>query len=398
MSSSANGRLGQLGRWLALAGGAATGLAGVAAAATALLPMPSLDWWAVGLLVLEFSLLVSAAGLLGLALGLVGGRRAAGRGRRWTATAVVAVNLALVILGALPGLSAWSTARELDATLALDGYLDGLSSEADRGPDATVRYAEVDGEDLMLDVWTPVTDPDPDRPRPIVVNVHGGAEEAPQSLFPRWDVWLTELDHVVFDVDYRFFRDGDWRTPPGDLTCALGWIAANAERYGADPDRVTMMGQSAGGYLALLTSYTTTEELGPTCDAPAEPAEVSAVIAWYAPGDATAEISRHPRLGETVWRQLSEETWRLADEDWGPASPSTYLRADLPPTLLIQGGRDVLQQADQTRAFADLLEEAGVDHTLVEIPYADHQFDISWGGFGSQLARHAISEFLTTHG
>ncbi|WP_336211840.1 hypothetical protein [Nonomuraea sp. LPB2021202275-12-8] len=60
----------------------------------------------------------------------------------------------------------------------------------------------------------------------------------------------------------------------------------------------------------------------------------------------------------------------------------------------IQGGRDILQPAADTRAFAARLAAAGVRHEPVEIPYADHQFDLSWGGFASQIARHVIEEFL----
>lgn len=303
---------------------------------------------------------------------------------------LAAVNAAVLVVALLPAVSAWGTAREHGVPLSLGGYLDGLSTSAGRGPDETVRYARAGGEDLMLDVWRPASPGS--GPLPAVVNVHGGAQDAPQSLFPRWDVWLADTGHVVFDVDYRFFRPYDWKSSPGDVKCALGWVVRNADRYGVDPARITLMGQSAGGYLSLLAAFTTADELPPSCDVP----EVTpaAVISWYAPGDATAEIPPAFRLSETVRRLLAEETWPLADEDWERASPSTYIRPGLPRTLLIQGGRDILQPAGHTRAFADRLAAAGVPHELVEIPYADHQFDLSWGGFGSQIARHVIQEFL----
>lgn len=71
-----------------------------------------------------------------------------------------------------------------------------------------------------------------------------------------------------------------------------------------------------------------------------------------------------------------------------------HLRPRLPRTLLIQGGRDILQTAGYTRDFAARLAQSGVRHELVEIPYADHQFDLVWGGFGSQIARHVVRDFL----
>ncbi|MEU9835068.1 alpha/beta hydrolase [Streptosporangium sp. NPDC048047] len=409
------------GRWLALVGAWLMALVTATAASTALLPMPSLSLWAMGLLALEFSLLLVPLALVGVVLAVIAarGRAAAvpnaaetesagheapptdrprsgggaGRtGRRVAATAAGALNAVVLVAALLPAVSAWRTAQDHDVPLSLAGYLDGLSDTADRGPDATVRYARAGGTDLMLDVWRPANPKAASGPLPVVINVHGGAQDTPQSPFPRWDTWLADAGHVVFDVDYRFFRDYDWRSSPGDVKCAIGWVARNAGRYGADPKRITLMGQSAGGYLALLAAYTTAAELPPTCEVPE--AELDGVIAWYAPSDMTAEIPPAFRLSEPVRRQLTEETWRLADEDRVRASPRHHIRAGLPRTLLIQGGRDILQPAEDTRALATRLTGAGVGTELVEIPYADHQFDLSWGGFGSQIARHVVLGFL----
>ncbi|WP_203992736.1 alpha/beta hydrolase [Sphaerisporangium rufum] len=375
-------------RWArraALAGAWLACLIALGAAATALLPMPSLDLWAVGMLAVEFSLVFAVLAVLGAVL--------AGYARRGAvcgATAAVVANSLLAVTALLPPVTAWATARAQGAPLTLSGYLDGLSTSAPRGPDATVRYARVDGTDLMLDVWRPRSTGA--GPLPAVVNVHGGAQDTAQSPFPRWDAWLADTGHVVFDIDYRFFRPHDWRTTPGDVKCALGWVARNAGRYGADPDRLVVMGQSAGGYLALLAAYTRAAELPPTCQAPE--AKVAAVIAWYAPSDMTAPIPASFRLAGPVRRELSGQIWPLAPESARRASPATYLRPGLPPTLLIQGGRDILQPSADTRDFAARLAGAGVRAELVEIPYADHQFDLSWGGFGSQIARHAITAYL----
>ncbi|MGW0479003.1 alpha/beta hydrolase [Nonomuraea sp. NPDC003214] len=376
------------GRRLAMAGAALAAVILLPAAATALLPMPSLELWAIGLLVLEFSLVFAVIAVVGVVLAWLAARRPAGRR---VAAVLAVVNAAMLVAALLPAVSAWGTARAYGVPLSLAGYLDGLSTSAGRGPDETVRYARAGGEDLMLDVWRPEAAPGAGR-LPVVVNVHGGAQDAPQSPFPRWDAWLADSGYVVFDVDYRFFRPYDWKSSPGDVKCALGWVVRNAERYGADPARITLMGQSAGGYLSMLAAYTTAAELPPSCDVPE--VRPDAVIAWCAPGDATAEVPSPFRLSETVRRQLAEETWPLADEDWTRASPSTYLRPGLPRTLLIQGGRDILQTAGHTRDFAARLARAGVRHELVEIPYADHQFDLVWGGFGSQIARHVVRDFL----
>ncbi|WP_157546088.1 hypothetical protein [Microtetraspora fusca] len=76
------------------------------------------------------------------------------------------------------------------------------------------------------------------------------------------------------------------------------------------------------------------------------------------------------------------------------ASPITYLRADVPPTLSVQGGHDQIEYPDDGRRAARLAHEAGASHRYVEIGYADHAFDLAWGGFGAQMARAEIGDFL----
>ena len=381
-----------IGVWFGRIGLALSGLlvlVGLSGVALTVLPMPNLQLWAVGLLALEFSLVFGVLAAIGALLAVLAVRTRAGKARRTAGRVLLVGNMLLLVASVLPAASAWSTANRLGIDLTLTEYLAGMSSSSDRDADERVRYATVEGTDLELDVWR--ARGAADEPRPIVVNVHGGASDTGPSPFPRWDQWLADSGYLVFHVDYRFFESGRWQTAPGDLKCGLGWVARNAERYGGDSDRVTLMGQSAGGYLSLLAAYTDHEQLPPSCDAP--PVRLDGVIAWYAPGDATSEIPSRFRLSESVRTELLQQ-WELTPEQWRAASPSSYLRPGLPRTLVIQGGRDLLQPPENTREFAAGLDQVEVLDELVEIPYADHQFDLSWGGFGSQLARGAILKFL----
>ncbi|MEE2046689.1 hypothetical protein Q7689_25475, partial [Nocardiopsis tropica] len=229
-----------VGRRAALAAACITALPGAAAAALVLLPPPSWDAWQYALLALEFSLVFAvpaAAGLLIALTVLFRGRRrsprerdgapapgpSAGRGRRLAAVAAAA-NAAVLAAALVPPAAIWSTARAEGARLSLAEYTAGLSTSADREPETRV-YLRLDesgeeiadpsgsgapeaAEELVLDVWEPERRED-DAPLPIVVNVHGGADDLPQSLLPRWDTWLADGGRVVFDVDYRYFPDPD---------------------------------------------------------------------------------------------------------------------------------------------------------------------------------------------
>ncbi|NEA04984.1 prolyl oligopeptidase family serine peptidase, partial [Streptomyces sp. SID10116] len=74
------------------------------------------------------------------------------------------------------------------------------------------------------------------------------------------------------------------------------------------------------------------------------------------------------------------------------------VRGDVPPTLLLHGSADRAVPVAQARELARRLEEAGAPATYVELPWADHCFDVNWGGWGSQIARAATERFLKVVG
>lgn len=107
------------------------------------------------------------------------------------------------------------------------------------------------GEDwLTVNVWTPsVTDR-----LPVLVWIHGGAFVAGSSAQPVSDGAAFARDGLVFvSLNYRVGADGFLHLPgyPDnrgllDQLAGLHWVRDNIAAFGGDPDRVTMMGESAG--------------------------------------------------------------------------------------------------------------------------------------------------------
>jgi dipeptidyl aminopeptidase/acylaminoacyl peptidase len=78
-------------------------------------------------------------------------------------------------------------------------------------------------------------------------------------------------------------------------------------------------------------------------------------------------------------------------------SPISRIDPADPPTFLAHGGDDEIVPPGESELLADRLREAGVPHRLVELPWANHTFDFSWGGWGSQITRSSLEEFLESH-
>ncbi|WP_406839395.1 carboxylesterase/lipase family protein [Streptomyces sp. AHU1] len=121
----------------------------------------------------------------------------------------------------------------------------------------------VPGDDcLNLNVWTPA--PDPAARLPVMVWIHGGALTRGSSAVPVYDGHAFARDGVVFvSVNYRLGVEGYGLFPDApanaglrDQLAALEWVRESVARFGGDPGRVTVFGESAGAISigALLAS------------------------------------------------------------------------------------------------------------------------------------------------
>lgn len=150
-------------------------------------------------------------------------------------------------------------------------YGPGLNNRYDGTVGSTLGRAVGDEDCLYLNIWTPASQPA--VPRPVIVFIHGGSNVTGYTADPVYDgaALAKHEDAVVVTVNYRLgifgfldakaLKTGDPAEDSGnfallDIVKALEFVAANAPAFGGDPQRVTLMGQSAGAVnvYALLSS------------------------------------------------------------------------------------------------------------------------------------------------
>lgn len=374
------------------ASGALLGGAGLLclSAVTALVPAIDATMLFFGLRVEAGSLPLAVAAAAAMVLLLATARRAPVTG----VTAMTAVLLAAASAAAVvPVVEGVSTAAAHRVSPTLGSYL----APAPHGrPNETVTYTS-DG--LQLDVWYPPV-PAPDRP--AVVLVHGGGwASGSRGASPWWPAWFVERGYVVVDVDYRLAPPPRWRDAPGDVKCAVGWLAANASRYGVDVERIGLLGHSAGGHLALLAAYSVGDErLPPSC--PVAEIPVAAVAAFYPITD-LAVLRRRPE--PWFWNVASSELipqYLGADPGAIPeraavASPVGHVDAGDPPTYLVHGTADQVVPSTQSALLADRLRDAGVPGEFVRLPGGNHAYDEVWSGWHGVTTRVTLGRFLDDH-
>jgi acetyl esterase/lipase len=265
------------------------------------------------------------------------------------------------------------------------------------------------GQPLLADIWQP---PESLQPSGLgIIYVHGGGWRAgardagTRPLFSR----LASQGHLVLDIDYTLSPLASLVGMVGDVKRAILWLKDNAEGYGVRPDRIVLMGGSAGGHLALLAAYTPDHpQLQP--DGSSGDTSVRAVVAFYPPPD-LEQAYRDVQLaldGLSRWRGTAyfravEQILRLIEvlspedqlEQYGNhigrvvggtpdempeyyrlLSPSSHVGPHCPPTLLLQGAGDVFGMAPAVDRLHQALRQAGVPSVLVRFPNTEHSFDL----------------------
>lgn len=210
-------------------------------------------------------------------------------------------------------------------------------------------------------------------PLPAVAYFHGGGWvqgdlETHHGLCARL---AKHAGALVVSLDYRLAPEHKFPAAVDDCLAAYRWMRARGRELGADPARVAVAGDSAGGNLSAVVSQLAAAggTPVPTCQALIYPAL-----------DFSLETGSHRELADghviprdrIVW--YAEHYLRSeADKADLRASPLQAPKlAGQPPTMIVTGGFDPLR--DEGKAYADRLREAGVDVVHREYPGQIHAF------------------------
>jgi acetyl esterase/lipase len=312
-----------------------------------------------------------------------------------------------------------------------------------RSPEPRVRrdvsFATVPGTDraLLCNVWQPPTEVASSGV--TVVYLYGSSyyvldkDLGTRSLFRQ----LAAQGHVVVDVAYRLFPETDVPGMVADAKRAVAWVRAHASDLGVDPDRIVLVGGSAGGHLALLAGYAHDDpDLTPPELAGHDP-EVCAVASLYGqvglgtlyehtsqdrvcqPEDPQPDWAAGP--SPTLTRLFGQDAARLrlqflqyggrcdwlmggtpaeVPERYAQVSALHHIRPDCPVTLLVHGTHDEMAPVAAARQLEGRLADAGVPVAAVYLPHTDHAFDVfgaSWSP-AARVAIHVLERFLALVG
>ena len=282
-----------------------------------------------------------------------------------------------------------SWTRQLTKTEAQKTTVEKVLGGADNwNPDLThsysanrfnVEYGEVGGQKLLLDAHVP----DGSGKFPVVLIVHGGgwsSGDREKDIVPVFAPFATNF--TWFTISYRLAPTNHWPACYEDVLTAIRWVKKHAGEYKGDPDRIALLGYSAGGHLVTLAGTQAGDDT-----------RVQAIAALAPPTDLVSDNERRGGLSTSMRALFNWNSTNITDSARAVLkenSPLTYVKPGLPPFLILQGSADKTVPAAQSIAFQKALKAAAVDSDLILIPDGQHRI-ADWDKFDPEWQRKLVA-------
>ena len=244
---------------------------------------------------------------------------------------------------------------------------------------------------------------------PAVLLIHGGGwkeGDKRQARDIELGMTLAQNGFVAASINYALRSAGKFPQNLQDCKNGIRYLRAHADELGIDPNRISVMGGSAGGHLALLVAYTADQpNLAPSQPYPGVSDKVSSVVDFYGISNLATRKETDPNGKPLKIDPLDSATQSIfgpTPQDWKKASPITYVKRDVPPTLILHGKKDTTVDSDQSQELADALKKTGATYEIIWLPNAPHSFSFQHAGPKSKKPLEkdvgpAVLSFLKKH-
>lgn len=261
--------------------------------------------------------------------------------------------------------------------------------------EADIPYAGTDNPRQRLNLLLPRT-PKGARPLPVIVYIHGGAWLGGDRSggHGRLASFVAGGEYAGVSCGYRLTREAIWPAQIHDCKAAIRWIRANANKYNLDPDKIGVIGESAGGHLvAMLGTSGGVKELEGNLGSHKDiSSRVRCVVDEFGPAELLAMQGAGSRMdhdgadspeGKLVGGRVKDKK-----EVAIAASPVTYVSADDPSFLIIHGNKDPLVPYNQSERLSAVLKKAKVECYFITVDGAGH------GGFRNPEVQKRERQFF----
>ncbi len=213
----------------------------------------------------------------------------------------------------------------------------------------------------LLDVYFNKKSP---QPTPLVINIHGGGwnkgNKDSQRGFGSW----FKNDIAVANMGYRLSQVAPAPAAVEDVRTVLAYLKYHAKEFNIDPDKIIIMGGSAGAHLALMGGLLENDKRFDQYCLPVKDMRVVAVIDKYG---ITAVKS---------WASKSAKQWLGDNHNNEPfinsVSPLSYVNKNSPPVFIVHGDADPIVPIDMSYQFKEKLDGVKVFNEMYVVKGGEH--------------------------
>jgi len=277
---------------------------------------------------------------------------------------------------------------------------DGQPSPAYKS-ELNIAYCKVDGKELKLNAFLPENGT---NPAAAIVEMHGGwwcfGDMASRAENIGGHEVFVRHGLVIFSIQYRLGREGGFPENIRDCRNAIRFIRKNAKRFNIDPDRIDVVGDSAGGHLSLMVAMVPEdfEDGGPTPGLKGFSAKVSGGFSYIQVTDFVRFWDQGP--SDVITNADGKTTCRDSDGNipndsrpklrvlfhgiipdteehkalYSKVSPIGHVRKEVPPLLFCDGEKDPIVPGLEGKDLYEKLKAAGADATYWMTPNGGHNF------------------------
>jgi len=239
-------------------------------------------------------------------------------------------------------------------------------------------YGIANGEELKLDLSIP----NGTGPFPVCILVHGGSfvtGDKQKQVKPLFEP-LNNAGYAWVSINYRLAPLHKYPGSVEDVETSIRWVKQHASEYHFDPNRIVLIGESAGGYLVSIVGTRNKVET-----------RVAAVVSFYGASDLVDRLESSKGNINKIYADyfgITEYT-PAAKKLLIEASPVTYVRPGLPPFLLLHGDEDARVPYKQSVIFYEKLKANNVPTEFITIKGGGHGMG-GWAKLGSDFSTQVL--------
>lgn len=234
-----------------------------------------------------------------------------------------------------------------------------------------IQYKQLDGKSLGLDIYKLKN---MEKTAPVIIFIHGGSwKSGKRSDYLLYLIDYARKGYVTATVSYRLSHDAPFPAAVFDVKSAVCWIREHAEEFMINPEKIAIVGGSAGGHLAMMLAYSDENEFKEENCSGGISSKVQAIVNLYGPADLTTEYAR----GHASVHKFLGFNYEQNPQIYIDASPRNYISPDDPPTLIFHGTIDSLVPVSQSDSLHNWLNKAGVINEYHRLKGWPHTMDLS---------------------